>query len=169
LINRMLKNSYKPFGEEECLDVFTHYAAMEYLQTKKPKVLYIAYGETDEWAHSGHYKDYLNAARQVDSWLADIWQYIQSNAQYVGKTTLLITTDHGRGDKIKSQWTSHGQAIDDAHEIWFAVIGPDTKPLGEIKNNMQLYQQQFAQTIATFLGYHFTANHPVADGITTVH
>ena len=41
LINKMLEDTYKPFGEEECLDVFTHYAAMNYLQTKKPKVLYI--------------------------------------------------------------------------------------------------------------------------------
>jgi hypothetical protein len=58
LINSMLKDSYKPFNMEECLDVFTHYEAMEYLKTRKPKVLYIAYGETDEWAHAGHYKDY---------------------------------------------------------------------------------------------------------------
>ena len=43
----MLLNSFKPFGEEECLDVFTHYAAMEYLKMRKPKVLYISYGETE--------------------------------------------------------------------------------------------------------------------------
>jgi len=66
LINAMLQNSYKPWGEGECLDVFTHYAALEHLQLKKPRVLYIAYGETDEWAHAGMYKNYLDAARQVD-------------------------------------------------------------------------------------------------------
>jgi len=37
LLNEMLENSYKPFKEEECLDVFTHYAAMEYLKTSNPK------------------------------------------------------------------------------------------------------------------------------------
>ena len=67
VITDLSKDSYKPFGEAECLDVFTHYAAMNYLQTKKPKVLYISYGETDEWAHSGHYKDYLDAAKMVDN------------------------------------------------------------------------------------------------------
>jgi len=30
---------------------------------------------------------------------------------------------------------------------------------------MQLYQQQFAQTIAKLMGYTFTADHPVADEI----
>jgi hypothetical protein len=30
---------------------------------------------------------------------------------------------------------------------------------------MQLYQQQFAQTIAKLLGYTFKANHPIAQEI----
>jgi hypothetical protein len=37
LINAMMQDSYRPFGNAECLDVFTHYAALEYLKTKRPK------------------------------------------------------------------------------------------------------------------------------------
>ena len=168
LINAMLQDSYKPWGRDECLDVFTHYAAIEYLKTRKPKALYIAYGETDEWAHAGNYKGYLDAAHQFDEWINDIWSYIQSDPQYKNKTSLLITVDHGRGDKNKNEWTSHGSRIADAHEIWFAVMGPDTPATGEMKNEMQLYQQQFAQTIASLLGLKFTASHPVANAIREV-
>ena len=168
LINSMLKDSYKPFNMEECLDVFTHYEAMEYLKTRKPKVLYIAYGETDEWAHAGHYKDYLEAAHQFDAWVKDIWNYIQSQPQYKNKTSLFITVDHGRGDKNKDQWTDHGSDIPDAHEIWFAVMGPDTPSKGEVKSDMQIYQKQFAQTIASLLGLKFTAEHPVANSVSEV-
>lgn len=82
LINQMLLNSYKPWHEDECFDVFTHYAAMEYLKTAKPKVLYIAYGETDEWAHAGQYRDYLNAANQLDKWLEELWNYLQKDPEY---------------------------------------------------------------------------------------
>ena len=64
LMNAMLKDAHKPWGEDECLDVFTHYGAMEYLKARKPKVLYIAYGETDEWAHAGQYRSYLDAGTQ---------------------------------------------------------------------------------------------------------
>ena len=32
LINRMLAQSFRPWGEHECLDVFTHRAAMEHLR-----------------------------------------------------------------------------------------------------------------------------------------
>jgi len=168
LINAMLTDSYKPWHEDECLDVFTHYAAMEELKSKNPKVLYIAYGETDEWAHSGQYRNYLNAAHQVDAWIKQIWEYVQRQPQYKNKTALFITTDHGRGDAVKKEWTSHGSSIKDAYEIWFAVLTPAMSTKGEIKTEMQLYQKQFAQTIAKLLGYTFKADHPVAEEVKNI-
>ncbi|MBS1755968.1 MAG: phosphoglyceromutase [Bacteroidetes bacterium] len=165
LINAMLKDSYRPFGDEECLDVFTHYEALEKLKTQKPRVLYIAYGETDEWAHAGRYRDYLNAAHQFDNWVRQIWNTVQHDPQYKNKTALFITVDHGRGDKVKDEWTDHGSNVAGANQIWFAAMGPGIKPKGEMKNEVQIYQQQFAQTIATLLGLKFTANHPVAPAI----
>lgn len=161
LLNRMLKDSYKPFDSAECLDLFTHFGAMDHLKTEKPKVLYIGYGETDEWAHHAQYKDYLNAMRQTDKWIGDIWTYIQSDSYYKNKTALFITTDHGRGDKIKEKWTSHGESIEEAGEIWFAIIAPGIKPKGEVKEKRQFFQNQFAQTMASLLGLTFKASHPV--------
>jgi hypothetical protein len=168
LINRMMQDSYRPFGNEECLDVFTHYAAMEYLKTKKPKILYISYGETDEWAHHGYYRSYLDAAHLVDKWIKEIWTYVQSDPQYKNKTAIFITTDHGRGDINKDEWTSHGSSIADAYEIWFAAMGPNISPSGEQKNNVQLFQDQFAQTIAKLLGYTYKASHPISPEIKSV-
>ncbi|MFV7234784.1 sulfatase-like hydrolase/transferase [Flavobacterium sp. ZB4R12] len=168
LINNMLADSYKPWHLDECLDVFTQYEALEELKTKKPKVLYIAYGETDEWAHGGQYRSYLDAAHQVDAWIKQIWDFVQNDPQYKNKTTLVFTTDHGRGDKIKAEWTSHGSSIQDASEIWFAAMGPGITGKGELKTEGQLYQQQFAQTIAKLLGYTFKANHPIAKEIPEV-
>lgn len=168
LINDMLADSYKPWHLDECLDVFTQYEALEELKTNKPKVLYIAYGETDEWAHGGQYRSYLDAAHQVDAWIKQIWDFVQNDPQYKNKTTLVFTTDHGRGDKIKAEWTSHGSSIQDASEIWFAAMGPGITAKGELKAEGQFYQEQFAQTIAKLLGYTFKANHPVAKEITEV-
>jgi hypothetical protein len=163
LLNAMLKDSHRPWGEEECFDMFTHFGALEYLRTKKPKVLYIAYGETDEWAHAGAYRSYLDAGHQVDAWIEGIWDFVQSDPQYKNKTTLFITVDHGRGDLKKEEWTSHGNKISDSHEIWFAVMGPDTPVRGELNTSMQLYQQQFAQSFAKLMGYTYKASHPIAD------
>ncbi|HTK80933.1 MAG TPA: phosphoglyceromutase [Bacteroidota bacterium] len=168
LLNKLRKDSFKPWDSEECFDVFTHYEAMEYLTIHHPKVMYIAYGETDEDAHSGHYKDYLNAAHQDDAWLKQIWEYVQGDANYRNKTALFVTVDHGRGGKQKEKWTSHGQSIEDAHEIWFAVIGPGIPAKGEIQGELQLFQKQFAQTMASLLGVTFTAEHPVGEKIPQV-
>ena len=165
LLNEMRDNSFKPFHEDECLDVFTHYEALNELKTKKPKVLYISYGETDEWAHAGHYRSYLDAQNQVDNWIKEIWNFVQNDPQYKNKTTLFITVDHGRGDKTKTQWTDHGADVVGASQIWFAAIGPEIAAKGEMKNESQLYQKQFAQTFAKIMGYTFTASHPVAEEI----
>ena len=165
LINAMLNDSHHPFGTEECLDVFTHYAAMEYLKNKKPRVLYISYGETDEWAHHKQYRFYADAVHQVDAWIKEIWDFVQSDPQYKNKTTLLITTDHGRGDKIKEQWTSHGRDIEGSSQIWFALIGSNTAAQGEMKDAVQLYQKQLAATIAAITGYHFATEHTVGEVI----
>ena len=168
LINAMMHDSYRPFGNAECLDVFTHYAALDYLKTKKPKVLYISYGETDEWAHHGYYRSYLDAARLVDEWIKQIWNFVQSDPQYKNKTVLFITTDHGRGDLNKNEWTDHGSKIADAYEIWFAAIGTGVAATGEQKNSAQFYQDQFAQTIAKLLGYTYKVSHPVSPEIKPV-
>ena len=164
-INALMEDSYKPFKEEECLDVFMHYGAMNYLQSKKPRVLYIAYGETDEWAHSGQYRDYLDAASRVDKWIKDIWDFVQSDPQYKNKTALFITTDHGRGDAVKDEWTSHYDKIMDSYQIWFAAMGPGINAKGEVKTVQHLYQEQFAQTIASLLGFYFKCEHKVAGKI----
>ncbi len=166
LINAMLRDVHKEW-KEEAFDVFTHYAAMEHLKTRKPSVLYISYGETDEWAHAWKYRSYIEAAHRFDAWLKDIWDYVQSDPQYKNKTSLVITTDHGRGNKQKTQWTSHGSSIEDADQIWLAVIGPNTPPMGEMKTVGQFYQKQVAQTVAKLMGYTFKASHPVADEIKT--
>ncbi len=150
-------------------DVITYLAAREYFKAFTPKVLYIAFDETDDLAHAGEYDQYLKSAHAEDGMLADIWNIIQSNPFYKNKTTLIVSCDHGRGDVIKDNWRDHGQNIKESGETWFAVIGPDTKPTGESKKAEQFYQKQYAATIAGLLGMKFTADHPVALPLTELY
>ena len=96
--------------------------------------------------------------------MKELWEYLQQDKLYKEKTLILIATDHGRGDKVKHQWTSHGRGVEGAEETWFALLGPGVGALGELKAEMTLYQNQFAQTLAGFLGLKFEAAHGVADG-----
>ncbi|MBL7751766.1 MAG: alkaline phosphatase family protein [Chitinophagaceae bacterium] len=160
--------SPQPLGDGVRPDFLTYTFAKKYLETFKPRLLYIGFDETDDYAHSGKYDEYLYSGYMTDKWIGDIWNYLQSQPQYKDKTTLLITTDHGRGDKEKKQWTSHGEKVPDASEIWFAAIGPDTRPLGEMKEEGQWYQRQVATTIAAVLGYDFKPKHPVMEPFRSV-
>jgi len=166
LINDMQFLTSQPIGVRP--DVFTYFAAREYLKTYEPKVLYIAFDETDDFAHGGEYDQYLKSAHAEDAMIADLWNFLQSTPPYKNKTTLIITCDHGRGDKLKDNWRHHGSRIEDAGQIWIAAIGPDTKPSGEFKTKNMLYQQQLAATFASLLGFSFRANHPVAAPVESI-
>lgn len=167
LINDIQFLTTRPIGVRP--DVLTYIAAREYLEEFKPKVLYVAFDETDDFAHEGLYDQYLNAAHAEDGMIKDVWNKLQSMPEYKDKTTLIVTCDHGRGDKIKDQWRDHGQKVDDANQIWLAIMGPDSKPAGEVKTQGQLYQKQFAATFASLLGFTFNpADHSVGEPIQAV-
>lgn len=150
-------------------DSFYYQAAHEYVTKEHPRALYVSFSETDEWAHEGRYDHYLNAAHKVDSYIQRLWQTVQSISAYKNQTTFIITTDHGRGDGVPD-WKSHGQSTEGAENIWIAVLGPDTPPLGERSNCAPVTQSQIAATVAAVLGEDFhgafpKTGAPLADAI----
>ena len=145
-------------------DQLTFLSAREYIQKHHPRVLYLGLGETDEFAHQGKYDQYLQQATNVDKMIAELWYYIQTDPFYKNNTTLIITTDHGRGKKPTS-WYAHNLFVRGSGDVWQAMIGPGIEPLGEIKIPQQVYQKQIAATIANLLGKKFVSNHKVAAGI----
>ncbi len=154
------------FGRGERLDVMTYFMTKAYIMASQPRVVYIDFGDTDEFAHAGKYDMYLDGAHKIDAMISDLWNYMQQDKFYKDQTTFLICTDHGRGDDDK--WTSHGSSVPKANETYLMVLGPDTPALGEVKTTTEIHQDQFAQTIANLLGFKFTANHPVGDPVPTV-
>jgi hypothetical protein len=137
--------------DDNAWDSFAHGVAMRALATDRPRVVFVGYGETDEWAHAGRYDRLLRSARAVDDYLRDLWTFAQSHPEYRGRTTLIVTTDHGRG-RTTADWTNHGKDVPGAEEMWLAVIGPDTPALGERASGASATQSQIAATIASLLG-----------------
>ncbi len=163
-LNRQLESVSKPWGKHLRPDSLTTAYALQYLRHHAPRVLHIGLGETDEYAHEKKYAEYLLAAQANDRMIGRIWQFVQSSPRYRNKTTLFITTDHGRGNS-PATWHKHHGWVDGAEEIWFAVMGPQTAPLGEVENSVPYYQCQFAQTFAAFLGLEYQGNKAVAEKI----
>ncbi len=140
-------------------DFVTFRATEEYVRVKKPRLLYVSLGETDDWAHAGRYDLYLDAAFRTDDYIRRLWQLVQSMPEYRDSTTLILTTDHGRGDN-RVDWKSHGEKIENCEYIWMAVMGPDTLP--QTIRATTVTQSQIAATVAACLGYNYPAAFPNA-------
>lgn len=154
-------------------DAFTHRFAMEYLEREKPDVLYISYGETDDFAHDGKYHEYITAAHRTDRFIEDVWQRLQSMAEYRNKTTLLVTTDHGRGHGPGDGWMHHGptekmqqglnslerfeSGRDGEEAVWIAAIGPDVPSSGSIPTRDRcITSDRIASTLLHTLGIDYS-------------
>jgi phosphopentomutase len=145
---------------DNTFDVLAIGATRSALERRRPRVLYIGLGETDEWGHGRRYDLYLDAANKADRFLAELWAWLQKDPQYKDRTALLITTDHGRGS-TRADWTDHSKTVSGAEFIWIAVMGPDTPALGE-RDNIEATQSQVAATIAALVGEDFNAASPKA-------
>lgn len=145
-------------------DMLTYASAREYIEHNHPKATFIGFGETDEYAHRDKYDLYLQKANQIDRFMADLWYYVQTDPFYKGKTTLIITTDHGRGKKA-STWHKHGFFTKGSGDTWLALLGQGILPGGEIKSEQQVYTKQIAQTVASILDFKFKANHQVSEAM----
>ncbi len=167
LLNEIQKQSPAFVGEDIRLDVLTYQFAKQYMIDKKPRVVYLGFDETDDMAHQGNYKFYLQQANKTDAMLADLWSYIQHDSFYKDNTTLVITSDHGRGEEVLTEWRSHGEKIKGAEHVWFAVIGPGIPAKGEVKAKSTIYHKQMAQTFSELLGLDFkkAAGHKVGEAL----
>lgn len=149
------------------LDAFTYGFAEDYLEQVQPRVMMLAFAETDDFAHDGDYQNYLHSAHRTDMLIGKLWQKLQTMAKYKDNTNIIIVTDHGRGAN-HNDWQHHAskksiqgymkglsqfqQGIIGSEHIWLAAIGPDIKPLGQVKTNRELRQTQVAATALKLLG-----------------
>ena len=144
-----------PMWEDLTWDSFLFHATRDYVKRSQPRLLFVGFGETDEWAHAGRYDQYLDAAHRVDEFVRQLWETAQSIRQYRGKTTFIFTADHGRGNG-PTAWKDHGEKVAGAEGDWIAILGPDMPALGERSQVQPVTESQLAATIAALLGqdYH---------------
>lgn len=150
-LNKIQPNTPSPFGSSARLDFFTDYYALEYIKRKHPDFVYIGNDETDDFAHQGDYSAYLRSAHGADKFLEELWIYLQSDPYYRDKTTIILTTDHGRGTEPLKNWTGHGSDIEGASETWLILFGAQAKKLGEVKREEQFHSTDIVETIKKIL------------------
>lgn len=155
-VNHMVQNLPR-LWRGNVFDVVTFQAAKEYLVKHRPRVLYLGLGETDEWAHARRYDLYLEAATRSDRYLQELWELLQSLPQYRDRTTLVVTTDHGRGSG--RDWINHSAQTVGAEFIWIAALGRGVRAMG-VRRDVETTQSQIAATLGALVGIDFLKGSP---------
>jgi hypothetical protein len=160
LMNTLYQTTTRMDGED-VYNAFMQVPLMDMFATQQPRVLFVGYGETDNWAHAGRYDLVLHSAHQFDRFVEELWNKLQSMPEYRDQTTFIITCDHGRGSG-PVEWKEHGVEEKGSENVWIAVMGPDTVPLGERQQVAEVHEAQIAATLAAFLGKNYPQAEPAA-------
>jgi hypothetical protein len=142
-------------------DAYTVRFAMAHLEAHKPRLLYLALGETDDWAHDGRYDRVLEAFARSDAYLRELWTWLQNQPEYRGRTSLLLTTDHGRGTG-PADWRHHGSKYPGSARTWMAFVSPGMARRGVWCGESRLAAAQAAATLIDWMGLDWRRFNPAA-------
>ncbi len=110
-------------------DELSVFIARQLMQQQAPSLLWITLHDIDI-AHSGAYSLYIDGIRRSDRLCAEIWQAIETNPEYKGRTTMFILPDFGRDSDLNPggngfQHHRTGDAL--SRTTWMMVMGPGVR------------------------------------------
>ena len=103
-------------------DAFTFRFAMDDLQRRRPRVLYIALDETDDWAHERNYERVLDALHRTTATCGALDAGCRPT-----RNTGTHVPDRDRRSRSRPRaddWSKHGDDVVGADETWLIAAGP---------------------------------------------
>jgi hypothetical protein len=107
-------------------DELSVYIAKQLMRQMAPSLLWITLHDIDI-AHSGTYSLYLEGIQRSDRLCADIWQTIETEPEYKGKTTMFILPDFGRDSDMDASgngFQHHRTGDPLSRTTWMMTLGP---------------------------------------------
>jgi hypothetical protein len=111
-------------------DELSVYVAKRLMRQLAPSLLWVTLHDIDV-AHSGTFSLYIDGIQRCDRLCLDLWQAIQSDPEYKGRTTMFILPDFGRDSDLDAggngfQHHRTGDAM--SRTTWMMVLGPGIRP-----------------------------------------
>jgi len=106
-------------------DELSVYVVRQLMRHEAPSLLWITMHDIDV-AHAGAYSLYIEGIRRTDRLCADVWNLIQSEPEYAGKTTLFILPDFGRDsdeDSGGNGFQHHRTGDAPSRTTWMMALG----------------------------------------------
>ncbi len=98
--------------------------ARQVLEEHHPAFALLYFERVDHFGHSGSWAYYTRAIELADSIVGMVWEFIESDSVYAGRTTMFVTNDHGRHT---DDFTGHGCDCEGCRTIQLLAVGPDIK------------------------------------------
>ena len=108
-------------------DIPTMETVLGVLASDHPRFMAVNLPEVDLIAHSADWEGYLAAITRADSLVGVLWDFLQSDAEYAGRSALFVTADHGRHDNRPGEphdgFQNHGDSCEGCQHIILAAAG----------------------------------------------
>jgi hypothetical protein len=107
-------------------DELSIYVMRQLMRQFAPSLLWITLHDMDI-AHSGAYSLYLEGIQRTDRLCAEIWQMIETDTEYQGRTTMLILPDFGRDSDFSASgngFQHHRTGDPLSRTTWMMALGP---------------------------------------------
>jgi hypothetical protein len=134
-------------------DELSVYIARQLMRRLAPSLLWITLHDIDV-AHAGAFSLYLAGIRRSDRLCAEIWNTIQSEPEYAGKTTLFILPDFGRDSDISpggNGFQHHRTGDATSRTTWMMVLGPGIRENHIVDRPVD--STDLVPTLGTLLGF----------------
>lgn len=139
------------FGPGYSDDRRTFERAVREMREGDPTLLVVHFAGPDSRGHDADSTGYIAAIRESDGYVRELWRLASELPDWRGKTTLIVTADHGRHeDGVANGFVDHGCDCDGCRAILFAAAGPDFRRAVEI--TVARRQVDVAATVAELLG-----------------
>jgi hypothetical protein len=105
-------------------DELTFYMAREVMRKFSPRVLVVAFSDV-EAAHFGSYALHLSGIKTADRLAYQLWQEVEANPDYRGKTTMVVLPEFGRDPDGSSTngFFNHRANEDSTRDTWMMALG----------------------------------------------
>ena len=131
-------------------DELTFFITREVMREFAPRLLLVNFWDMDV-AHWGSYSLYLQAITKTDRLCGMLWDEVQENPRYRGKTTVLILPELGRDGDVNTAngFLNHRSGDTSCRNVWLLALGAGV-PKGVTERTVQ--HVDIATTAAELLG-----------------
>lgn len=122
------------------------------VQNNNVRLAIVNFKQPDAAAHAADSAAYLQGIIDTDNYISQFWDFLQSNPYYEGKTTLIVTNDHGRHTAGHLDgYISHGDSCVGCRHVEFLGLGPDFKQNYTCTTPYE--QVDISSTVAELMGF----------------